>query len=493
MVIINYRAWRGATWQGVYDYFLMIGTWTKPARSLRLQFIYTDNTRPGVGTCKYSTVCDVAGNDGRNTYKCGRDAVGGSEYCELHGHSYPVEGDDDATLRALMDEINSSRPLVGFQLPPISLAGRAFARPLYFEQCTFHGMLSLRNVTMNGTLTFDNCFFVAGADFSHSDFGRSLLFKAVTSDTGACFNFTESTFEDIRLLGSTLAKSDFNLAEFSRAEFINGGFTGDVSIIDAKLVNCRFISYAFEKEVTFASSKFSGCTFVDLLFHAGATFQSSIFDSENKSVINTNMSNVSLLNADISGAKFLDHTQWDDDHRYNIHDVRAFRSDPEAGKFLSTLGVLRSLRDNYEYYLMYRDAGQFFAQEMELRRMFFLRRGTILPHSVLHRIFSLTGLYCWICGYGESFKRVGIWAALLFTTSLAYFTLQTELMLKDGTSYASLDIFEKFGMHLKRTLAAFFPLGGGDLPDYAIRVASVPLLGTMFVVIRRRFERKMRH
>ena len=354
-------------------------------------------------------------------------------------------------------------------------------------------MLNLSNANVDMPITFDSCFFATGVNFSHSKFNRSLLFKAVGSDIKAQFNFTESTFTDIKLLGSTLATSDFDLAEFSRGMFIGGRFTGEVSLVEARLSNCQFMLHAFEKQAQFTSTRFSGCNFESLVFHDGATFKSSIFDANEKSVLNTDLSNVSLLNADISGVKFRDHTQWDEDHRYNIRDVRVFRSDPSAGEFLSTLGVLRSLRDNYEYHLMYHDAGQFFVQEMELRRMYLLQGGRISLHCRLHRIFSLTGLYCWICGYGESFKRVGAWTALLFGASLAYFTVQAELAPEACTSCAPLDAFEKLGVHLKRTLAAFFPLGGGDLPDYAVRATSVPLLGTMFVVIRRRFERRMRH
>lgn len=205
------------------------------------------------------------------------------------------------------------------------------------------------------------------------------------------------------------------------------------------------------------------------------------------------MSNVSLLDVDLSGVKFSDHTKWDDDHCYNIYDLRMFYSSPTPDRFAGTLGVLRSLRDNCEYHLMYRTAGQFFVQEMEMRRNYSLRGKQLSKRPICHRIFSLTGLYFWVCGYGESLKRSGLWLALLFGGSLACFALAAETSSDADVAYASLGMFEKIGLHLKRTLAAFFPLGGGDLPDYAVRVTSIPLLGTLFIVIRRRLERKMRH
>ena len=263
-------------------------------------------------------------------------------------------------------------------------------------------------------------------------------------------------------------------------------------MIDSRAANCDFIGLEFEKQARFTATKFSGCVFKNTKFQSTATFESSFFDPADRSVMNIDMSNVSLINADISGAKFHDHTKWDGDHSHRTCDVRSFYLDPRPDTFVATLAVLRSLRDNYEYNLMYRDAGQFFVQEMEMRRKYFLRGGKLIERPICHRIFSLTGLYFWICGYGESLKRAGTWLTLLFGVSLGCFALAAEASPVDST-YASLGIFEKVGLHLKRTLAAFFPLGGGDLPDYVVRATSIPLLGTLFIVIRRRLERKLRH
>ena len=443
--------------------------------------------------CRYSAVCDMAGPDGESVYKCSRTTVDGAEYCVLHDGSYLDKGGDASMpLAALMEEVDHSRRLVGFYLPAFSLTGREFSAPLYFEQCIFQGTVDFSHANLNAELTFNSCRFAAGAKFTRAKFKDPLFFKAVTSDPGARFDFTESVLPDIRLLGSVLARATFDFAEFSRATFVGNKFTDAVSLSHAKLTCCTFMNTEFEKKVKFTAAKFSGCVFQNLQFHAGATFKSSIFDSDEKSVMDTDMSEVSFLDSDISGVKFRDHVRWDAEHHHKIYDARMFYSNPTPDGFAGTLGVLRSLRDNYEYHLMYRDAGQFFAQEMELKRMYFLHKGTLLPHPICHRIFSLTGLYYWTCGYGESLKRVGLWMALLFGASLAYFAWQAEPLL-ESAPHAPLGALEKFGMGLKRTLAAFFPLGGGDLPDYVVRATSVPLLGTMFIVVRRRLERKLRH
>ena len=446
-----------------------------------------------MAVCGYSTVCDQAGSDDQSVYKCSRSAADGKDHCVLHDSSYLDSGEPHVVLDALLEEIADSHRLVGFYLPALSLAGRTFDEPLYFDQCRFLDMVDFSNTHVRSTLVFNKCVFEAGANFTRAKFDDLLLFEAVTSDPAARFDFAGSNFTDIHILGSVIAKSDFGLANFHRAKFINNKFTGDVSMIDTRATNCDFVRLIFEKRARFTAAKFSGCVFKNVKFQSTATFELSFFDPDDRSVMNIDMSNVSLINADISGARFHDHTKWDGDHSHRTYDVRSFYSDPRPDAFVDTLAVLRSLRDNYEYDLMYRIAGQFFVQEMEMRRRYFLRGDKLIERPICHRIFSLTGLYFWICGYGESLKRAGTWLALLFGASLGYFALAAEASPDAGPMYASLDVFEKASLHLQRTLAAFFPLGGGDLPDYVVRATSIPLLGTLFIVIRRRLERKLRH
>ena len=456
-------------------------------------FIYEGGAPASVRTCRYSTVYEMTLPGGQNYYECSREAVNGSEYCVLHDSSYHDRGDADMIFGALMEEIDRSRPLVGFHLLAISFVGSKFTEPLYFERCKFYGLVNFSSTDMSAPLIFSNCDFAVGANFSRAKFHCRLLFKAVRSDLAAQFDFAESFFTNIQLVGSVFGMSNFDFAELLRGKFIDSKFMGEVSWPDSKLTNCNFLRISFEKYAQFNTTKFSGCLFDNIQFNEGATFESLVFDANKRSILNINMSYVSLLGADISGVKFSDRTQWNEDYCYSTHDVRMFHADPRPDKFVSTLGVLRSLRDNYEYHLMYHDAGQFFVQEMELRRKYFLGEGNLSTHSHFHRIFSLTGLYCWVCGYGESFRRVGTWLALLFGVSLAYFTLLDVPPPESDATYSSLGMLEKLGLHLKRTLAAFFPLGGGDLSDYVVRATSIPLLGTAFIVIRRRFERKLRH
>lgn len=463
-----------------------------PRATTRVWVICGYSARADVKTCRYSTLCEVPDPGGQSYYQCSRDAVGGSEYCILHDSSHVGSNHSDEVLDALVEEVEDSRPLVGFHLPSLRPSG-PFNNQIYFDQCRFYGVLDLSNVTMNRNLIFNRCDFMSGISFAHTVFEHLVQFNAVKFCPKAKFNFPGSMFKDIHIVGSSIAECNFDFVELTRAKFINNSFMGNISMIDAKLNNCDFIDTIFKQRVRFIASKFSGCSFKNITFHNGGTFESAIFDFNKKSNMDTDLTDISFLDADISGIRFRDHTRWDEKYGHRIYDVRTFYSDPNPDRFVSTLGVLRSLRDNYEYHLMYHDAGQFFAEEMELRRMYSLRKGKMSHHSVLHQTFSLTGLYYWICGYGESLKRVGLWMALLFGASFAYFALSADPQPESTTSNAAAGALEKAGIHMKRTLAAFFPLGGGDLPDYVVRATSVPLLGTMFIVIRRRLERKLRH
>lgn len=445
-----------------------------------------------MSVCGYSTVCDEADHKGRSEYRCSRGAAAGSEYCVLHDDSYLGRGSADTVRGALMEEIASAHRLVGFHLPAISDWAYAPSDPLYFEQCIFYGMVVFSKAGEERDLTFNNCRFAVGASFARGRFNQMVRFKAVKSDPKARFDFSQSKLADIQIIGSTISQSDFSFAEFSRARLFNTVFAGDVYLTDSILNDCTFIDVVFEKRARFVAAKFSRCVFKNLTFKS-ATFELSIFDSREMSTMDTDMSNVSLLDADLSGVKFSDRTRWDDDHRHRIYDARRFYADPTPGRFVGTLGVLRSLRNNHEYHLMYRDAGQFFVQEMDLKRKYSLRGDKLSAHRAPRRLFSLTGMYFWICGYGESFRRISFWIALLFGAALGGFALEAEMSQEAGSAYASLGGYEKAAVHLKRTLAAFFPLGGGELPDYVVRATSVPLLAALFIVIRRRLERKLRH
>ena len=118
------------------------------------------------------------------------------------------------------------------------------------------------------------------------------------------------------------------------------------------------------------------------------------------------------------------------------------------------------------------------------------------------RYLSITNCYNILSKYGESFKQVSIWSIILFFSALTYFYICPDIIALNETkplgdidykSKLSEDFFFRLGISLERTLGSFFQINEGGLADYVVRIASLPILGTMFIVLRRRFERRFRH
>ena len=110
------------------------------------------------------------------------------------------------------------------------------------------------------------------------------------------------------------------------------------------------------------------------------------------------------------------------------------------------------------------------------------------------RNWSFTGLYYHSCRYGESSTRPIIWLASLISVSTVYFLylnlLSPEIQLTWDSAYYL------FSSSLKRSLSAmspFFELQNNGLSDYTLRILLLPVLGILFISLRRNLERKFRH
>ncbi len=275
-------------------------------------------------------------------------------------------------------------------------------------------------------------------------------------------------------------------------------------------------------ECTFNSkSDFSDChflgesTFALTSFHADTIFQYAHFTNrvryhnvdfkEQQLVIfNGNLSNVSFIGTDISRIKFSGKIIWGNNDLYSILDARELINDPQNSNLSSVLAVYRNLRENYEFYLMYEEAGQFFVKEMELKRIYFedSNDGYQTKIKKWRRYFSITNCYNVLSSYGESFKRVSLWSIGLFSLALFYFFICPDIIaLNKSQPLGAIDYTEKLlndplyrlEISLERTFGSLFQITTGGLTEYIVRIVSLPILGTMFIVLRRRFERRFRH
>jgi hypothetical protein len=213
------------------------------------------------------------------------------------------------------------------------------------------------------------------------------------------------------------------------------------------------------------------------------------------------------MRTDITGIEFSEKARWGErvKDRFKVLDERQLEekikeSDSQTTKDLnlgSIKAVYRNLRENYEYRMRYDEAGQFFIREMELKRNY--REVVskeeensleVKQNNWFRRNFSLTGLYYNLFEYGEDLKRPALILLLpLFILSTLYWGAI------DPSSSSIKDSFARWFNATERTVFNMSQIGIQDPEpvDTTIKTASLAILGTLLIPLRRKFERKFRH
>ena len=160
------------------------------------------------------------------------------------------------------------------------------------------------------------------------------------------------------------------------------------------------------------------------------------------------------------------------------------------------LSVYRNLRENYEFRLRYDDAGKFFIKEMELKRKYRTVRSKngkdfeVKENGWFRRNLSLTGLYHHLFVYGEDLKRPALTLLLpLFMLSTVYWGWINWI--NPCSSFSN----DGFALWLNATARTAFDMSqverkDPDLVDSIIKTATLAILGTLLIPLRRKFERK---
>ncbi|MFL6490098.1 MAG: hypothetical protein ACJ70M_01195 [Nitrososphaera sp.] len=242
---------------------------------------------------------------------------------------------------------------------------------------------------------------------------------------------------------------------------------------------------------------------------------------------NGNLSNVSFANTDITRVRFGDEVRWKkvernskdekskeaanrkkkklnkiknlwygEENDFKIYDERILEGGEEGYKPPSSLESIiteyRNLRENYEYNLRYKEAGQFFIREMELGRIYEQKPPSaagdnkIKKKHPIKRWLSYANLYYIISKYGES-PRIPL--AIIVST----FIVATGIFF----GFEQNRSWETFTDSLSRTLEAFFPFfnlqADRGLGDMTLRATMLPMVGLLFITLRRKLERRFRH
>jgi hypothetical protein len=132
---------------------------------------------------------------------------------------------------------------------------------------------------------------------------------------------------------------------------------------------------------------------------------------------------------------------------------------------------------------------------MELKRIFGCDESNLIfrarKRNLLKQNISLLGLYH-AFEYGEDYRRPVLIALGILVTSIIAFYWQSNT---SNYSLQSSEGIQLMKSALERALLDFFQIRSEDLDllDFAVRASSIPVLGMIFVTLRRRLERKFRH
>jgi hypothetical protein len=157
--------------------------------------------------------------------------------------------------------------------------------------------------------------------------------------------------------------------------------------------------------------------------------------------------------------------------------------------------IYRYLRENYEYSLRYEEADRFFKREMELKRQYRekIRKKenkytyTIIQNDWFRKNLSLTGLYYNLSEYGLKYEKPAIIAVGVILFYILYNIIHAYLSLGGITPQVVVN-------EINGTLTSVFKIPEGqDVIGFFIGIATIPILGALFVAaVKRKFEKKFR-
>lgn len=397
-----------------------------------------------------------------------------------------------------------------------------FFKDAEFERIHFFDDVEFHVVEFHQDANFEKSYFKGKADYKHAIFYNTVSFEAMRFDGSVDFSFAR--FEDTAFFDYTEFNDECNFrkTKFNKdVLFDQSHFKKSTKFIEGFFEKVDFSGTYFEKSVDFSKSKlghvnfreavfdaksiFNYCEFRDNVdfskceFNMEASFHSILFNSQNKVLYNGDLSNVTFLDTDITRVRFGDDVFWGKTDQFEIYDERSLKKNHNLLHLDGVLAIYRNLRENYEYQLRYDGAGEFFIKEMELKRKFrditnnkFFK---IEEKQWIEQNFSFGGVYYHLARYGESYHRPLGLASLLVVTSFLYFWFSTVIPILEETK--DFDILqsslEPSLIRTISTLSSFFNFQGQSVSDYLFRLCWVPIIGTLFISLRRKLERRFRH
>ena len=340
-------------------------------------------------------------------------------------------------------ENNEDLFCIGYNLPDINLDNK-FPKSVYFGFATFNGEAQFYYTMFEGKADFSEAKFNGKANFGVATFNKA-DFSGTTFNRQAYFGFATFNGE------AEFFKADFNKAIFSDTTF-NGKalfeslrrIKGNSQYGNDPILDFRHVHFGNPEEVHFDD-----------------------FD----------LGNTSLAYTDVSKIDIGERVRWKANKK--LMDERLADKGEVPYEVVAT--VYRRLRQNLESKLRYVEAGRFFVAEMEVKRKNVRTKNRVLKWIRIN-VFSALAWYKHFSNYGESYKRIILWIAVMLFLPAVVTTITQVSSLSQFTS--------NFQKQLQDYIFAFFQLKTDNIIELAIRILSLLLMGQLYIALRRQFERK---
>jgi len=128
----------------------------------------------------------------------------------------------------------------------------------------------------------------------------------------------------------------------------------------------------------------------------------------------------------------------------------------------------------------YPEAGDFFINEKKMRELI-LQEGRTWPRAGNLPEWLILKVYGWLALYGESIMRPVFWSVVTIVVLAALRMVSLNLQ--------TIDV-RRFLDFLMESVMVFFQMRSEPGLDGLERLISVPILGSLFIVLKREFERR---
>ena len=385
--------------------------------------------------------------------------------CKFHKHAnFAIEDFFEADFRNVIfhEEVDFSQ-------------GRITGKESYFSEAAFKKKSLFVATTFNAKTYFKKTIFCDEADFSKADFSKPIIFEN-----------TEFVNEEKVIFNGNIRNVSFLETQISKIKFGNNiSWKGlQSNQIEGLLVDWWRLRRKYEKIINKIIKK----TIKRKRMYKLAVQILNKFE-KNEEILCSLKTKILLK---------IGH----DNINYKIFDEHVLEKSKQRPYPLESIkDVYLQLIENFDKQMRYDLSGQFFVREMELKRKYKTnqKNGKIftLEKNKFRKHISIWYAYNILALYGESYKRpicLMIPIIVLFTL---YFLLSESPDL--SLSNISSETLQNTG---NRIVSGFFPFYNTGLTDknkdlthmdWLLRIILLPISGTFFVALKRKFERKFRH